>query len=487
MKWFEVTLVLISLAAAGLVIFGWRNRRFDAGLFTLLTLSLVVHAAMGLFRFQVIPLYAVGAALIIVLLLRLVRRKPKAHRRLLAGRIALSIVVVALTASAIYLDRLLPVFTVPEPTGSYAIGTVVRHLTDETREETLGDEPGGKRELMVNVWYPVDPAAAKGKPREHYPEELGEAVSLVFDIPKQLFGYLTTIPTHVVPEVELAPNEAGYPVLLFSPGIRSTRFQSMTAIEELVSRGYIVVGMDHPYTSAKVAFPDERSTYYKPDPEFPTSQALYDHNVKGVGIRAADARFVLDTLTAWNAQGTGGLFEGKLDLDRVGIFGHSYGGATTAEALALDHRFKAGVSLEGGFWGSVAHNGLQQPFMYMMTGGTAKSLDTSETNKDKVFFEEFATDLDFVMKHSSSDRYYLTVDKLFHQSFTEIPLLSPALFAKDIDPFHNIDITRSYVAAFFDYYLKGEKQPLLDGPSPEFPEVEYDENYTKRDIWLYNR
>ncbi|WP_205516802.1 hypothetical protein [Paenibacillus sp. SYP-B3998] len=66
------------------------------------------------------------------------------------------------------------------------------------------------------------------------------------------------------------------------------------------------------------------------------------------------------------------------------------------------------------------------------------------------------------------------------QSFTDIALISPSLFAKHIDPVHNIDITRSYVKAFFDQYLKGEQQALLNGPSPKYPEVKFDEGYTKK-------
>ncbi|WP_342438494.1 prolyl oligopeptidase family serine peptidase [Paenibacillus sp. FSL L8-0436] len=174
------------------------------------------------------------------------------------------------------------------------------------------------------------------------------------------------------------------------------------------------------------------------------------------------------------------MFQGRMDLDRAGIFGHSYGGATTAEALAQDKRFKAGVSLEGGFWGEVAHTGSQQPFMYMMSGGTAQSLDPSVTKKDKVFYEEFAPDLKSVMTKSASDTYYLTVDHFIHQSFTEIALLSPSLFAKDIDPVQNIDITRSYVRAFFDQYLNNEPQSLLDGPSADFPQVKFDQEYTRK-------
>ncbi|WP_238354031.1 alpha/beta hydrolase [Paenibacillus sp. 23TSA30-6] len=124
-------------------------------------------------------------------------------------------------------------------------------MTDQSRDETLSATPGDKRELMINVWYPVDPDVAKQKPKEPYPAELGEAISLVFGIPKQLFSYLTTIPTHVVQGAEISNAEAKYPVLLFSPGIRSTRFQSMTAVEELVSHGYIVVSFDPTYTKKR--------------------------------------------------------------------------------------------------------------------------------------------------------------------------------------------------------------------------------------------
>ncbi|MDQ0090357.1 pimeloyl-ACP methyl ester carboxylesterase [Paenibacillus anaericanus] len=235
----------------------------------------------------------------------------------------------------------------------------------------------------------------------------------MFGIPKQLFSHVSSVAMHVVEGAELSADKTNYPVLLFSPGIRSTRFQSMTAIEELVSHGYIVVGMDHPYTSARVVFPDGRAILYQPEPEFPTSMGYYENNVKGIGIRVADASFVLDTLADWNIKDPNQLFKGKLDLDHVGIFGHSYGGAMAAEALVQDKRFKAGVSLEGGFWGDVAHTGLQQPFMYLMTEGTAESLDPSTMKKDKVFYEEFAPDLKSVMTKSTNDTYYLTIDHFY--------------------------------------------------------------------------
>lgn len=481
MRAMEILVIVVLLTAAAGVLFVKSSRRLTSAILLAVAAALALHGAVDHYRIQMVPAYALALGLVVVLVRRLVKpehaARVKSFRKL--GKSLLLVLVIALSGTAVYLSRLLPVFTMPEPTGTYAVGTIARQLTDESREETLGADSEEKRSLMVNIWYPVDREAAEGRDREHYPSGLGEAISLVFGLPKQLFSHTALIPTHVVGGAAVSTAEASYPVVLFSPGIRSTRFQSMTAIEELVSHGYIVVGMDHPYTSARVAFPDGHSVYYEPDPEFAASAELYAYNVTGVGIRAADASFVLDMLTQWNTQDPDGLFQGKLDLDRTGIFGHSYGGATTAEALALDKRFKAGVSLEGGFWGEVAHTGLQQPFMYLMSGGTAHSLDPSATEKDEVFYEEFPPDLDYVMTNSTNDTYYLTVDHFIHQSFTDISLISPSLFAKGIEPVHNVDITRSYVRAFFDQYLKGEPQSLLEGPSSDFPEVHFDQTYTQ--------
>ncbi|WP_042167887.1 alpha/beta hydrolase family protein [Paenibacillus gorillae] len=474
----EVMIIVIILAAAAGILFGKRVRQLDAILLVMVAGTVLLHGIMDQLRLVMTPAYAVALVLVILFIRRLI--KSDSGPQSLVKKSLLSILVVALSGVSVYFSMLLPVFTMPEPTGSYAIGTVSRQLTDESRDEISSTDPSDKRQLLINVWYPVDRNQAAGKPKEHYPSELGEAISLVFGIPKQLFSYVTAIPTHVVEGAALSETESSYPVVLFSPGVRSTRFQSMTAIEELVSHGYIVVGIDHPYTSAKVSFSDGHVALYQPEPEFATSAELYENNVKGVGIRAEDARFVLDTLTEWNMKDPDQLFEGKLDLERVGIFGHSYGGATTAEALAQDSRFKAGLSLEGGFWGEVAHTGVQQPFMYILTGGTAKSLDPSTAEKDKVFYPEFYPDLDAVMTKSTNDTYYLIVDHFIHQSFTDIALLSPSLFTEQMSAFHNIDITRAYTRAFFDHYLKGEPQKLLEGPSSEYPEVKFDESYTKK-------
>ncbi|MCP1186737.1 lipase [Paenibacillus sp. 1781tsa1] len=490
MKLIEWILVLVTIGAALCIPMYSKRRKLAAGMSAALILALLLHGILDSFRVMLLPTYLVAGIIFIVLIIKVV----KEYRNRVTGHFAekqkpkwrswLQLTLVAMLAlvsgaGSGLLTWYFPAFTIPDPTGQFAIGTFSQQLVDETREETFTPESGDKRELMINVWYPVNPEDAKGITPESYPAELGEAISLVFGIPPKVFSYLDTIPTHVVKGAAISDASPSYPVVLFSPGVRSARFQSMTAVEELVSHGYIVVGMDHPYTSARVTFPDGRKVSYEAGPEFATSEELYQYNVEGVGIRAADARFVLDTLEQWNRNDPNQVLEGRLDLNHTGIMGHSYGGATTAEALAQDERLHAGLSLEGGFWGSVSKTSLKQPFMYIMSGETAKSFDPNATSKDNVFYPEFEPDLDHVMTSSLNDTYYLTVENFFHQSFTDISLISPKLFARGMTPEHNVDITRSYALAFFDRYLKGEEQSLLQGPASPFPEVTYDTKYTK--------
>ncbi|OBR63720.1 lipase [Paenibacillus oryzae] len=480
MRILEWLIVLSTLVCTLGYLFGARLKR--PAVIVLLSLPIVflaAHALLEGLRSFMIPAYA--SAILAVLLLIGSRSPAGTKKKRFAGRkrgarigmYAFLAAILLLNSASLYLIHLLPVFKLPEPTGTYGIGTVQINLIDESREETFGGEPQSKREVPINIWYPADKDALQGKQHERYPREVADAVSLVFGLPSWLMGHVSLVPTHIVEGVAVSGAQSSYPVVLFSPGVRSTRFQSMAIIEEMVSNGYIVVGMDHPYSSARVKLHDGSEVIYAPESEEWTSSEIYAHNVIGVGVRAQDAIFVLDSLTAWNTNDPRGLLTGKLDLSKVGIFGHSYGGATTAEALALDERFKAGLSLEGGFWGTVSSTSLKQPFMYIMTGNTIRSLDPSSGATEKVVYDEFDSDMRYVMNHALNDTFYLEVEGFYHQSFTDIALFSPPLFSKDMDPVHTVDLSRAYTRAFFDQYLLDKEQELLKGPAAAYPEVHF--------------
>lgn len=80
-----------------------------------------------------------------------------------------------------------------------------------------------------------------------------------------------------------------------------------------------------------------------------------------------DVGFVLDRLAQLHASDADGPFTGRLDLTRVGVFGHSLGGATAAQFCHEDSRCKAGIDVDGALHGSVIQRGLHQPFMFLLS------------------------------------------------------------------------------------------------------------------------
>jgi hypothetical protein len=89
--------------------------------------------------------------------------------------------------------------------------------------------------------------------------------------------------------------------------------------------------------------------------------------------------------------------------------------------------------------------------------------------------ESAADNLRMVLNKLSNITYGVVVRGSTHFDFTDLVLYSPVLkFIKafgSIDGDRMIEIVNRYAVAFFDECLQGEMSPLLDGPSPAFPEV----------------
>lgn len=133
-----------------------------------------------------------------------------------------------------------------------------------------------------------------------------------------------------------------YPVAIFSHGLKGWRQIHHTACEQLASYGFIVFSMDHT-PDAMVSRPHmepEKSKNFsfecEDDPNYgPAYRSFYR---KGIERRALDIKTLIDYLQSINT------LAAKLDLKRIFMWGHSYGGGTAATVAALDNRI-AGVGL----------------------------------------------------------------------------------------------------------------------------------------------
>lgn len=337
----------------------------------------------------------------------------------------------------------------PAPTGRNAIGTTTLHLVDRSRRDPFA---GGRRELMVQLWYPA------GTPHTRLAPYLtpGTASSLedTFGLPEHTFESLRT---HGSSGTPILPGR--HPLLLFSHGLSTLRAIHTSLIEELASRGYIVAAIDHTYDAALVEFPNGRVVR-----GVAPAQPTLDETATLLATRVADVRFVLDRLSRL-ARARTGLLAQRLDRARVGALGHSFGGATAAAAMLADPRIRAGINLDGKVWGPVVSRGLKQPFMLVVGDSFGGGLTPDQT--------QFASRL--------RGRYWaLRVIGAGHFSFSDLgrftlalPGLGEVFDVGTVDAARADRAVRVYVAAFFDTVLRGTRGHLLDGPSPTHPGVRF--------------
>ncbi|MEP7292230.1 MAG: prolyl oligopeptidase family serine peptidase [Chloroflexota bacterium] len=344
-------------------------------------------------------------------------------------------------------------YGLPEPTGPYAIGITSFHWVDESREETFTpDDPDDRREVVVDVWYPATVAeGAETAPYMPDPVAFRDGLQDAFhEISPHLdppLDALTNMPTHSYADAPLSDEQASYPVLIFSHGIGASSRMYTSQTEALASHGYIVASINHPYTSAAVTFPDGRTTMLEFD---------FGSSLAQAAQLAADQSFVLDQLELLNAGEPESLFSGRLDLERVGVFGHSAGGNATALTFTSDSRFKAAINEDGSYVPAARTGEITYPLMHMAS-------------------EDFSLNMR-TFSNYDAPVYNLTFNGFGHTDFTDFLAWGIFPLHGTVDRARALEITNAYIVAFFDQALKGEPSPLLSGASADYPEVDFQSN-----------
>ncbi len=350
----------------------------------------------------------------------------------------------------------LPTLVLPRPTGPFAVGVTTWHLVDRSRPEVATLDPADHRELMVHLRYPID-------------RVIGTRRAPYFLNPRE--GRLNapdpapTFYDHVIDwtrlDAPLSKAQARWPVVLFSPGLGVPLPFYTNLMEDIASHGYIVVGIVHTYAVGVTVLPGGRIAAE----DDAVAHGYFDDFDALNKIWVEDARFVLDRVERLDAR-PGSEWRGRLDLQRVAMVGQSFGGATAAALARIDPRIRAAANMDGRFFGPVIEEGLDQPFMLF--------------NEDPPF--EYPGRASF-FQHLRGPGYDLHLAQAGHNNYGDlalmfpllqhlIPELTPDLFGiGTIDAVRAVDVSRAYLRAFLDQYLRGRRSPLLTGNSPEFPEV----------------
>jgi predicted dienelactone hydrolase len=247
--------------------------------------------------------------------------------------------------------------------------------------------------------------------------------------------------------------------------------------EDLASHGYVVVGFDAPYRTSMVVFPDGRVIARAPENNPDLISGLQQEQLaeKLVAAWSADMSFAVDQLDRLNTSDPSGGFRERLDMQRVGVFGHSLGGATALQFCHDDSRCKAGIDVDGAPLGSVIQAGLHQPFMFLMADHGHGSESDAENR-------QVGADVQSIYDRLPRDgRSFLIIRGANHFLFSDdgamlkSPLVMRVLRTLGIirlDGRRQVAVTAHFITTFFDVYLKGAPVSELQS-QPQYPEIEY--------------
>ncbi len=394
-----------------------------------------------------------------------------------AGLAMLGVLGVAALLLSLWLEHRTEV-TLPTPTGPFAVGRALYDWADDENLDTLAPVPATKRELLVWIWYPT--AAGQSAAIDDYlPAPLRTEVERSSGalISNFLTRDLSKVHAHSLRNVDLSTEQRSYPVVIMRAGASLEVANYSTLAEDLASQGYVVVGFDAPYRTGVVVFPDGRVMRRTPEnnPELCFERTEQAHCVdKLLTAWTADIAFVLDRLERLNTSDPSSKFTGRLDTARVGIFGHSFGGAQTAQFCSQDSRCKAGIDIDGAPFGSVIQAGIDEPFMFLLSGQGDFSSDAD--------VRQIMANIQSIYDRLPADgRLRIVIRGANHFTFSDDGALLKShvlrgvfrgLGKLGIDGRRQLAITSYCVRSFFDAYLKGAGVSQLKISSPLYPEIQ---------------
>ena len=356
-------------------------------------------------------------------------------------RIAIRVVITLLLIITTIVVQAQEMTTNYDPSGPYQVGVTSRHWIDESREEIYTGDPDDNKSVTVWIWYPAD--VEEGMEPSPYLEE-PENYWAIDDLSMQLGttraeveAYMSTLVLPAYRDAPLASAMMQYPVVVYFDPLSGLPINQSAQVQDLASHGYIVISILHAY-GFDVSFGEQMSV----------GDASFDYSfVDWMDNALPDVSFTIDQLENLNVEEQ---FAQRLDLENIGLSGYSLGGSIAVMATAEDDRIKAAISQDG-LPPDFDFASIHQPYLIFEADGDFQDA-----------FEQFA-----------GPTYLISSDQLIHDSFSD-DIYWPHnldLPPEIVDASRGTQIINAYVIAFFNHYLKGENQVLLQGTSDDYPEV----------------
>ncbi|HSL43297.1 MAG TPA: hypothetical protein VK897_07690 [Anaerolineales bacterium] len=422
----------------------------------------LLHFVIEGYRWQMVPLYVMAGLLTFGALLKM---RSTSDWRSIAALPALVLVAVS-TA----LPILLPVPSIPTPSGPFQVGTRSYELTDSSRHELYSGTQEARR-FQIRIWYPaeVQPSdeRAPWMPRA---DIFAPAIATYIHMPPFFLDHLALVKTPAYEEAMVAPAEEGYPVILFSHGWNGFNAQNTGQAIELASHGYIVVGVQHPYGAVITVFEDGTIAHNNPSalPSGAPDEEYEAAAQKLVDQWAHDLAYALNFIASQNEDAASPFHE-TMDLSRVGVYGHSTGGGAAIQFCGTDPRCTALLGMDP-FMRPVSpqvlENGVPQPSFFMFSQHWAD--DTGSRNNE--LFRSFTAQAPQMLG-------LISIDGTAHYDFSDLPRLSPLAprlgLKGPISGERVTTIINDYLIAFFDFTLKDMPTSLFEEENQKYNEARF--------------
>lgn len=255
----------------------------------------------------------------------------------------------------------------PQPTGKYKIGFV-----DGCVKYKLKDE---ERILGYRLFYPSD--KTEGTPAKYLTKDMAECMFSQGgrEMPEYV-KYWQEMDTHCFENAPISNDAEKFDVVIHQPPHGGMAWNNLIIIEELVSCGYVVMGFSHPgecsfnFTGDGYSgiVPEILNIPYADFEEYLAKcedkevinwnkDQIKDYLInlprmaERLNVWASDTIEMMDFIESLNKDKSS-IFYGRLKCDGYGLFGHSFGGATSMQTTIRDSRVKAAVNLDGWLFGA---------------------------------------------------------------------------------------------------------------------------------------
>ena len=272
-----------------------------------------------------------------------------------------------INACTVLIPFLIPLSNLPVPSGLNNVGTKILEWEDSSRKEWFTSNSEDFRKLVLQVWYPTDDSLGKIAQYLDHPEIRLKPIAKTIELPEKLIQHIQYIETNSFVNANIKADNIQYPLILFSHGLGGMRMQNTIQMEELASYGYVVVSVDHAYDANITIFSDGSIADFRSGlRDDATEEEFWKVRLPQLNTRSKDLIFIIDQIT--NEISNGDSFWEMVDIDKIGLIGHSYGGATAIVTSFNDNRIDACINLDG--WiepikTEILKEGLDIPYLYI--------------------------------------------------------------------------------------------------------------------------